>query len=377
MIYLAIFTLLGLIAVTIEFAIGTRTLKKLRDLPAARREPRPPRVSVIVAARNEARKIEAALQSLLRQDYANIEFIVVEDRSDDETGVILDRMAGIKVVHIRELPKGWLGKNHAQQTGAGHATGELLLFTDADIHMEATVIGRAAQYLVTERLDHLAIVPHLDMPGTVLNMFGGAFSLFFGFYAKPWKARDPKSSRHIGIGAFNLVRADAYRKIGGHEPLRMRPDDDMMLGKLVKKSGYRQDLVLGDDLIKVEWYSSVPELVRGLEKNSFAGLEYSLARLIAATIAQLLVFVWPLVAVVVTIGAVRWLNVGCVLTMAVLYLDNASFPGVKRWHAFALPVTTLFFLYIIWRATLKTICNDGIDWRGTHYSLKELRANRL
>ena len=372
--WLAAITLVGLIAVAIEFAIGNRSLRRLRELPAGATMQK---VSVIVAARNEARKIEAALRSLLRQDYPNIEFIVVDDRSDDETGAILDRMEGIKVVHIRELPAGWLGKNHAQHTGAEHATGELLLFTDADIHMEATVIRRAVAYLTSEWLDHLAIVPHLAMTGTVLNMFGGAFSLFFGFYAKPWKARDPKSSRHIGIGAFNMIRAEVYRAIGGHEPLRMRPDDDMMLGKLVKKSGYRQDLVLGDDLITVEWYSSVAELVRGLEKNSFAGLEYSLARLVAATIAQLLFFVWPLAAVVVMTGATRWLDLGCVVTTAFLYLDSASFPGVKRWHAFALPVTTLFFLYIIWRATILTLWNDGIDWRGTHYSLAELKANRL
>jgi len=374
MIYLALLTLLGAIAVAIEFAIGNRMLRRLRDLPVGGETPK---VSIVVAARNEARKIEPALQSLLKLDYPNLELIVVDDRSTDETGAILDRFAGIKVVHIRELPPGWLGKNNAQHTGAGHATGELLLFTDADIHMEASVLRRAVNYLLSAKLDHLAIAPQLAMPGTLLSMFGGAFTIFFGMYAKPWKARDPKSPRHIGIGAFNLVRAEVYRKVGGHEPLRMRPDDDMKLGKLIKKSGYRQDMVLGGDMITVEWYSSLRELVKGLEKNSFAGVEYNLAMVVFASIAQSVAFVWPVVAVFLTTGLTWWLNVAVIAVIAVLYIDNAPFHGLKRWQWIGFPLTSILFQYIIWNATLKTLYHDGIDWRGTHYSLAELKTNKL
>ncbi len=371
---LAAATLLGALAVAVEFARGNRSLRRLRDVPPVRSGPR---VSVIVAARNEAGKIEPALQSLLRQDYPNRELIVVNDRSEDQTGQILDRLGGIQAVHVRELPQGWLGKNHAQHVGAQRATGELLLFTDADVHMEPTAISRAVRYLQEAGLDHLAVAPQLRMPGTLLQMFGGAFTIFFGLYAKPWKARDPNSRRHIGIGAFNLVRAEAYRAIGGHAKIAMRPDDDMKLGKLIKKSGYRQEMLLGDGLLTVEWYSSVGELARGLEKNSFAGVEYNLGVVVASTIAQLLVFVWPVIGLFVTGGPTRWLNAGVVLTLAALYVDNARFHGEKRWHCVAMPLTAVWFLCIIWRATLKTIRNGGIDWRGTHYSLAELKANKV
>jgi glycosyltransferase involved in cell wall biosynthesis len=372
--WLAAATWLGVLAVVIGFARGNRSLRRLRELPA---DAAGPKVSVIVAARNEARKIEPALRSLLRQNYPNLEFIVVNDRSEDETVQILDRLAGIKVVHIRELPKSWLGKNHAQHVGAQQATGEWLLFTDADVHMEPTVISRAVRYLQDAGLDHLAVAPQLKMPGTLLQMFGGAFTIFFGLYARPWKARDPKSPCHIGIGALNLVRAEAYRAVGGHAPIAMRPDDDMKLGKLLKKSGYRQEMLLGDGMLTVEWYSSVGELARGLEKNSFAGVEYNLGVVVASTIAQLLVFVWPVAALFVTGGATFWLNAGIVATLAALYVDNARFHGEKGWHGVAMPVTAVLFLYIIWRATWKTLRNDGIDWRGTHYSLAELKANKV
>jgi glycosyltransferase involved in cell wall biosynthesis len=377
---LAVVTLLLVLATAVEFAVGNRSLSRLGNV-APFQNTKAPKVSVIVAARNEARKIEASLRSILAQDYPNLEFIVVDDRSTDETGSILDRLtnkdARVHVVHITELPKGWLGKNHAQHFGAERATGELILFTDADVVMERSVISRAVAWLHREEIDHLAITPQLQMPGLLLGMFGGAFGLFFGLYAKPWKARDPKSPRHIGIGAFNLVRAEAYRAIGGHRAIAMRPDDDMKLGKLLKKCGFHQDLVRSDGLITVEWYSSVGELVRGLEKNVFAGVEYSLTAVVASSIAQLVVFVWPLVALAFTDGVTWWLNLAIVGSLAMLYMDNAHCHGAKRWHCVGFPVTAILFQYIIWRATLKTLVNNGIDWRGTHYSLPELKANKI
>jgi glycosyltransferase involved in cell wall biosynthesis len=378
--WLAVVTLALVLATAVEFAIGNRSLSRLGNV-APFQGGEPPKVSVIVAARNEARKIEVALQSILAQDYPNLEFIVVDDRSTDETGTILDRLANrdgrIHVVHIMELPRGWLGKNHAQHFGAQRSMGELILFTDADVMMERSVVSRAVAWLHGKQIDHLAITPQLQMPGLLLAMFGGAFGLFFGLYAKPWKARDPKSSRHIGIGAFNLVRTEAYRAIGGHQAIAMRPDDDMKLGKLLKKHGFHQDLVLSDGLITVEWYSSLGELIHGLEKNTFAGVEYNLAVVVASSIAQFVVFIWPLVALILTHGATWWLNLAVVGSLVILYMDNAHCHGAKRWHCVGFPITALLFQYIIWRATLLTLLNDGIDWRGTHYSLSELKANKL
>jgi glycosyltransferase involved in cell wall biosynthesis len=378
--WLAVATLLLVLATTIEFAIGNRSLSRLGDLPPFTGSPAP-KVSVIIAARNEARKIERGLQTVLAQDYPNVEFIAVDDRSTDETGSILDRIAGteprLHVVHVTDLPGGWLGKTHALNFGAERATGELLLFTDADVVMERSVISRAVGYRLRHQIDHLAITPQLRMPGALLSMFGGTFALFFAAYAKPWKARDPKSPRHIGIGAFNLVRAEAYRAIGGHHAIAMRPDDDMKLGKLIKKHGYRQDVVLGGKLITVEWYSTIGELIHGLEKNTYAGVDYNLLVIVLSSVAQALVVFWPLASLIVTCGATWWLNLTIVVLLAVLYIDTAQTHGAKRWHCVGLPVTALLFQYIIWRATLKTLRNDGIDWRGTHYSLRELKANKV
>jgi glycosyltransferase involved in cell wall biosynthesis len=378
--WLALITFCLLVATTIEFAVGNRSLHRLSKAPAIDTA-NAPSVSVVVAARNEARNIEAALQSLLRLDYPKIEFIVVNDRSTDETGQILDRIAAtdprLRVALLTELPKGWLGKNHALHVGAERAKGELLLFTDADVVMAAETLRHAVGYLQAAKLDHLAVAPRITVNGTLLNIFCGSFIVFFGLYAKPWKASDPKSTRHIGIGAFNLIRTEVYRSIGGHAPIAMRPDDDMKLGKLIKKSGYRQEMVLGDGMVTVEWYSSVRELVGGLEKNSFAGLEYSLVLLVISSIAQLAAFIWPVAAIFLTAGATRWLNAGCLAAIAVLYLDNNRRHGAKAGYVLGFPLAVLLLLFILWRATLKTLITDGISWRDTHYSLRELKANKL
>jgi glycosyltransferase involved in cell wall biosynthesis len=377
--YLAAATLVLVLATAIEFAVGNRTFQKLTAIPALS-DGLMPRVSIIIAARNESRNIEPALRSVLAQDYANREIIVVNDRSTDDTGAILQRMAAnnpsMRVVTVSDLPPHWLGKNYALHIGAERATGELLLFTDADVMMEKTTLSRAVNLLSSSRLDHLAVTPRMAMPGVLLSMFGGAFIVFFNLYAKPWKARDPKSKRHIGIGAFNLIRAEVYRRAGGHCAIAMRPDDDLRLGRIIKRAGYRQDLALGGALLHVEWYSSVGEIIRGLEKNTFASVDYNLVIVIAASIGQLLIFVWPVIALIVTNGPTRWLNAAILAVIGLIYADNAGFHGMKRWHWIGLPITALLFQYTIWRATLKALLNGGIDWRGTHYSLADLKKNK-
>lgn len=370
--YLAVVTLVLVLLIAIDMVRGNRSIRFLRDQPLDVNSPAP-KVSVIVAARNEARKIRPALQSLLQQDYPNIEYLVVNDRSGDETGEILDGIPGISVVHVTELPAGWLGKNHALHLGAARATGEWLLFTDADVHMQPSAIRRA----VACARDHLAVAPQLTMPGTMLQMFGSAFMIFFGIYARPWKAPDPRSSRHVGIGAFNLVRADVYQAIGGHSRIAMRPDDDMKLGKLIKQAGYQQQILFGDGMLSVEWYSSVAELIRGLEKNAYAAVEYRFWAVLASTLVNLAIFVWPVVALVVTNGVTWWLNVAIGMLLAAVYIDNEWTHTGKWWQCVGLPIMAILLLWAVWRATLKTILHDGIDWRGTHYSLADLKANRV
>jgi cellulose synthase/poly-beta-1,6-N-acetylglucosamine synthase-like glycosyltransferase len=376
---LALGTLLGHLATAARIVRGNRSIRFLAELPPMASPL--PRVSIVIPARNEERNLEEALRSVLALDYDNLEIDVVDDRSTDRTGEILDRMAAadprLRVVHVRELPAGWLGKNHALWLGAEKATGEFLLFTDADVVMEPSTLRRAVGAMTADGLDHLTASPTIDRPSALFEMFIGAFSLFFALYTKPWAVKDPKSSAHVGIGAFNLVRASAYRTAGGHRAIAMRPDDDLKLGKLLKKNGFRPEFVFGRGLVRVEWYASIRELIQGLMKNAFSGVDYRLSVVVLSTVFQLTFLVWPFLAVFLTSGPARWLNLASALLLVGLCWLNAPLAGVRRWHGIGFPLATLLFLYIVWRATILTLWRDGIDWRGTHYPLSELKANKV
>jgi glycosyltransferase involved in cell wall biosynthesis len=364
----------------LDMAIGNRSVRSLRDTPIDLMS-NPPRVSVVIAARNESRNIRESLQSILRLDYPDFELIVVDDRSEDDTGAILDSIAVVdprlRVIHVSELPHGWLGKNHALWLGSLRATGDLLLFSDADIIMEPSVLRRAANYVLANRIDHLALTPSMRMPNLFLSMFGASFILFFCIFTRPWKAKDPTSHCHIGIGAFNLVRIGAYRSVGRHETIRLRPDDDLKLGKIIKQAGFRQDIAYAPDLLAVEWYASLHEVIRGLEKNAFSGADYRVGTVLFGVVFHLLASVWPYLAVFVTHGSTRLVYCVVVLLITLLYVDSAGYHGARRWHAAGFPFTAALFAFILLRTMVLNLAQGGIYWRGTFYPLKELRENKI
>ncbi len=294
---------------------------------------------------------------------------------------ILDEMAAVdarlQVVHIDTLPAGWLGKNHALWTGSRLATGDLLLFTDADIVMDPSALTRAVAYFCREELDHLAATPDVRMPGALLNMFAATFTLFFSLYFRPWKAREPKSRAYIGIGAFNLVRTPVYRQTGGHQTIRLRPDDDVKLGKIIKRSGFRQDVVLGAGMLQVEWYASVGEMVRGLEKNAFAGTDYRIGATLLGAAFQVAGGIWPYFALFLSGGATRLVCAAVVATITVILVDGARANGSRRWYALGFPLTSALFAFILLRTMTVNLIQGGIRWRGTFYSLQELRENKI
>ncbi len=371
-------TLMFYLYAAVELALGFRTIVNLQDIPPLPAGAANPKVSIIVAACNEERGIEQALTSILNQDYPNYEVIVVNDRSTDRTGEILHRMSQtnsrLQIITIQQLPPAWLGKNHALHQGAALASGSFLIFTDADIVLEPSVLSRAVHYAADHGLDHLAIPPRLVMNGFVLNAFLGAFALIFNMYVQPWKAKHPKSARHVGIGAFNMVRTAAYRAIGGHQRIAMRPDDDMKLGKLLKDEGYKQDFAIGATLLSVEWYESFGQMVQGLMKNMFASVEYSVALAIGGSAAQILIGVWPFAALFVTRGWLQVLNALIVATILILYSANARGVGMRPIYAPTYPLAIIAFCYILLRSMTVTLWTGGITWRGTFYPLSQLRA---
>jgi glycosyltransferase involved in cell wall biosynthesis len=339
-----------------------------------------PVISIIIAARDEEAEIEQALQSVLRIDYPALEVIVVNDRSTDGTGAVLERLREqhpqLNVVAITELPAGWLGKNHALWRGVQQAKGEWLLFTDADIVFAPPTLKRAMA-LAHGTLDHLTISPGIRSISFWVNLLVALFGRNFAVFVQPWKVRDPKSPRYVGLGAFNLVRRSAYDKAGGHPPIRLRPDDDLKLGKILKNSGARQDIVFGDGALSLQWYSSVGVMACGLEKNVLAGVDYRISFLIFGLVFVLISDLGPWLAIPFAdpLAASVALIAG-LLSM----LGTALFlPQVGKswcWAVFT-PVLSSIIVYMFARSAWLTIYRGGIAWRGCFYSLRELKENKV
>jgi hypothetical protein len=203
------------------------------------------------------------------------------------------------------------------------------------------------------------------------------FAVYLFLFVRLWGIRNLKSKAHIGIGAFNLVRRSVYQAVGGHERIRMRPDDDLKLGKTIKLAGYSQDLVHGGGMISVDMYQSVGELVRGLEKNVFSAFEYNPWLTSLATVVQLAFNVWPYAAVLVIAGPARWLYLAVCVGLWCLAWLTAREIRITQSTALVFPLGVLLLVYIQWRTMLLNYYHGGIRWRDTHYSLAELRANKV
>ena len=359
---------------------GRRHLKWLKNVPI-REGTDFPLLSIIIPARNEERHLETALLSLLAQDYSALEFIVVNDRSTDGTQGILEKLTQedcrLRIFSLSSVPEGWLGKNHALHFGAQKAAGTFLLFTDADVVMHAQTIRKAMQYVMDHQLDHLTIAPETAMRGDFLRTLAATFGFVLFVLFRPWKMRESNSRAYIGIGAFNLVRTTSYRAIKGHQSIALRPDDDLKLGKLFKKQKCRQDFLLGQGLISVEWYASVREMIQGLLKNTFAGVEYRLSLVLIGTIAAFLFHIWPFIGLVVTTGFIQLAYGFAVMLILIVFTFAMTHHGIRLWNALLYPFAMVVLVYIQWKAALTTLWSGGITWRGTFYPLAALKANKV
>ncbi|WP_167577859.1 glycosyltransferase family 2 protein [Ammoniphilus sp. YIM 78166] len=253
--------------------------------------------------------------------------------------------------------------------------GEYLLFTDADIDFHPYSIRSAISFIQNQQVDHLTLLPHFIIKGIWIKLFL-RFSLFGAFFYKPpWK---PNNDLHhkdgMGIGAFNLLSRKAYEKIGTHEAMPMHPVDDVHLGKRIKETRQKQRFAVGKELISVEWYPNFRAAIKGFEKNIFAALEFSSFILVVFILAFLTLYFYPFVALFLTTGWIFGLTLLSVLIayfLFYIYMNKLSY-GLD-WDLLFMPISVLLFLFVVVRSCILTYIRGGIIWRGTFYSLKEMK----
>lgn len=349
-----------------------------------------PRVSIIVPARNEERDIEETLNRLLSLDYDNYEVIAVNDRSTDRTGEIMETVAShfsqkrrevghpnLEIIHHRELPSSWLGKTHAMWTAANVATGDWLLFTDADVLFRPDSLRRALAYAEAEKVDHLVLFPQMIVKTPGECMMIAFFLTMFVFGHRPWKVADPKADDHMGVGAFNLVRRSIYDAVGTYAALRMEVLDDMKLGKIVKNAGFKQRNVFGGDLIAIRWAHGALGVVNNLTKNFFAVLSFQPWRTLLSAFGLVFLNLVPFFGVWLAHGWERVPYAIALASMFLIYLGMSWHSKVPAYYFVLHPISTVLFVYTLLRSMFQTLQNDGITWRGTRYPLEELKKGMV
>jgi glycosyltransferase involved in cell wall biosynthesis len=340
-----------------------------------------PSISLIFAARDEQQKLPAALATLMAIDYPNLEIIAVDDRSTDATPRILDDFAAahrrLKVVHVRELPSGWLGKPHALQKAYESSTGEYLVFTDADVKFQPDSLRRVTTLLRERHLDHLTLFGDVERSNFWDTLLITFFAMGFQLATNPYQVSNPNSRSYAGIGAFQMLKRSAYEALGTHRRLAMEVVDDMKLGKLVKLAGFRSGIAVAQDAVSVEWHLGLNNLVRGLEKNFFAAAQYR-TTMAAGQFLSLLIFnVLPFAGLLLGHGWIR-LFAGVAVVIALCFHAGVDFVmRVSPLYCFTLPLGAILFAFILFRSTVVTLRQGGIVWRGTFYPLDDLRRGSV
>lgn len=372
----------------LDAALGVGKIADVSRPEWDRRSAENPRVSIIVPARNEENDIEATLANLLSLDYDNYEIIAVNDRSTDRTGEIMERVAQaaraaapipqkLSVIHVPELPPAWLGKTHAMWTAGKQATGDWLLFTDADVIFRPDSLRRAIAYAETVNADHVVMFPEIIMKTPGERMMIAFFQTLFVFGHRPWKVADPSTDDHMGVGAFNLVRRAVYEAVGGYERLRLEVLDDMKLGKVVKNGGYAQRNVFGDDLISLYWARGTLGMVRNLSKNFFAILSFQWPRTVATAVTLAFLNLGPFIGIWFSHGLARIPFAVALFSLFLIYVGMWWKSPIRPYYFLLHPISSTVFIYILLQSTFLTLSRGGVVWRGTKYPLEELRKGMV
>ncbi len=356
----------------------------------------PPKVSLLVAAKDEEDNIEACVSSLLSQDYPDLEVIAINDRSRDRTPEILDRIISHNSIsytslHVSELREGWFGKNNAMREGVERAKGEWLCFTDADCRQISNkTISVAVGYAVENNIDLLSVLPVLETESFWERVLQPVCAAIMIMWFRPEKVNDPQSSTAYANGAFMLMRRELYDAIGGHERIKAEVNEDMHMARLIKQAGRRLHVIQNDDLYRTRMYVNFRECWRGWSRI-FYGCFGSFRRLAVTTVVLLLSSILPWISLVAgVLGWLladdatpwRWISLLSTIVIAVQQMLLVRFYRANRSDPRYVP-TYIIGAVVAFGMLLNAMTKLGglstTTWRGTTYRGAELavRGDRV
>jgi glycosyltransferase involved in cell wall biosynthesis len=351
-------------------------------------------LTVVVPAKDEGEKIAATLDALLAADYRPLRILAVDDRSEDATGTIMEEYAAkqgignreqgvgkavrLDVMHVTELPEGWLGKTHALMAATerivSEGGSEFILYTDADVLFSPSILRRAMAFAEATEADHLVVLPTMQVKSWGEGVVLGFFQIFGLWASRPWKVEDAEARRDIvGVGAFNMVRRAALEEIGGWPPQRMAVLEDITLGRRMKAAGMRQRIAFAPGLVLVHWAAGARGLVRVMTKNLFSAFNFRTWMLLGACVWVLVFCLGPVAGLLTQWTLLPALIVFCCIAAAYRVMGEASWIDAR--YGWAYPLGACAFLWAMLRSAATVLWQRGVVWRGTFYGLRELRQH--
>jgi len=349
-------------------------------------------VSILVPARNEQNRVlESCIRSILAQDYGNFEVIAVNDRSTDQTGAILQRLAEsderLRVIEGEELPAGWLGKPYAMQQAMNYARGEWILATDADMIFETSALRTAMDRTLENNGDALSLIPRFETGSFWERVIIPTWEWVFLMFAVFYRVNDPKSDRAAGIGGFFLMRRTVLDRVGGYEALKDEVMEDVRLAERIKRSGARFLIERAPELIRTRMYATFREAWECSTKNWFSGVNFSFAFAMWCVVSMYVFAVMPvLIALVAVIAIASGTDLSALLVPAALswllqvlvmaIVTRRS--GVSVVYALTVPVGLALIYAMLFDSSIRITTGTGVTWKGRKiYERRGVRPPRL
>jgi chlorobactene glucosyltransferase len=339
---------------------------------AAPSEPTP-RVSVVIAARNEELDLPATLDGLLAQDYPDLEIIVVEDGSTDRTREVIDaRAPRVRRVNPAALPAGWTGKNWACWTGARAATGAWILFEDADVRTHASAVRTTLAWAQQEHADLATIAPKVEMLSFWERLVLPFYVQVVLTYFRTPHVNRPGSKTAMANGQFWLTPREVYFALGGHEAVRSIVLEDVAIARRYRASGRTLRVAWSPSLAQTRMYRNRTEMFEGLLKNVH-GTTFSAARLVGSITGLIGFFLLPLglLPLGLLTGTLALTLMGGFLYFAlfgkhVVFAERLGAPAV---YGLLYPAAVAYYVVLLVTSLGRGLRRKPVAWKGRSYPM--------
>ena len=347
---------------------------------------RAPLISICIPARNEERNIRTCVESLLNQDYPNLEIIVLDDRSTDGTPGILRQLSArnenLTIISGSDLTPGWAGKPHALYQASAAARGEWLCFVDADTFLTREAVSSCYTKAVETNADMFTVMTFQILGSfwekTVMPLVMTALSVGFS----PRKVNDPKRKDAIANGQFILIKRPVYDAIGGHASVKDQIVEDKAIAEQVKWNGYRLIVADGMQVARTRMYTSLPEMWEGWTKNIYLGLREQPALLwlgvfgaFLAVAAALLLPIWPLLGILWYLDGGGMHAIAIIIEALILWAVLVYFRArvalgmqISPWYALTTQLGAAVFGAMMIASAWNVLTRKGVTWKVRVYN---------